>query len=202
MNFLYPFLVLSGIVLFAACTGDTKRVKKDEEGRVVAEWQVRPGTEIKQGPYKRFNENGMLIEKAQYKNDSLEGTREIYHPNGKIFIVESYAKGSFQGPYSSYFENGNLESEGEYRGGSMEGVWNFYYPSGSIKERVTFTSNEENGPFEEFFENGNIKARGNYKDGDYEHGLLELFDSTGTLIRKMDCDIGRCRTIWSIDESE
>jgi len=78
----------------------------------------------------------------------------------------------------------------------MEGKWKTYYPSGKLKEVVTFVDNEENGPFVEYYENGKIKAEGTYIDGDNEHGLLLLYNPFGVLYKKMQCDHGKCRTIW------
>jgi antitoxin component YwqK of YwqJK toxin-antitoxin module len=83
-----------------------------------------------------------------------------------------------------------------YKDGAMEGPWKRYYPSGQLMETVQFSNNEENGPFVEYYENGNLKAEGQYYHGDNEHGLLKLYAENGELIRKMECDSGRCRTIW------
>ena len=54
----------------------------------------------------------------------------------------------------------------------------------------------------EYFRNGNLKAEGSYLDGDNEHGLLKLYDETGRLIRKMECEQGVCRTFWRAGEPE
>jgi antitoxin component YwqK of YwqJK toxin-antitoxin module len=75
-------------------------------------------------------------------------------------------------------------------------------------ETVTLVDNEENGPFEEFYENGNKKAVGSYKGFDTdmnrprEHGELLMYDESGTLIKKMNCDMGICRTKWTLEGGE
>ena len=55
--------------------------------------------------------------------------------------------------------------------------------------------------FTEFYENGNKKAEGSYKEGAKEDGLLLIYDTTGVLIRKMECADGICHTIWSLSNT-
>ena len=51
--------------------------------------------------------------------------------------------------------------------------------------------------FEEYYTNGKIKWKGSYRNGDHEYGLLEKYDSTGVLVKKMECDsLFICRTVW------
>ncbi|MBK8491633.1 MAG: hypothetical protein IPL49_12310 [Saprospirales bacterium] len=83
----------------------------------------------------------------------------------------------------------------------MAGSWKRYYENGQLLEDVQFENNEENGPFVEYYDNGNLKAKGAYLNGDHEHGLLELYDTTGQLERKMNCEMGLCRTFWTPDST-
>ena len=84
----------------------------------------------------------------------------------------------------------------------MSNVWIRYYKNGQKKEEVTFENNEENGPFVEYNENGSLAAKGSYLNGDFEHGLLEIYDGQGVLVRKMNCDKGICNTTWKADHME
>ena len=68
-------------------------------------------------------------------------------------------------------------------------------------EEVLFKDNEENGPFVEYYDNGEIEWKGSYLNGDNEFGILEQYDRTGVLIKKMECDsLGACITVWIKDE--
>lgn len=156
----------------------------------------------KQGKYQKFNEQGTLVEESNFVNDTLDGSRMIYAENGDVQIVETYTMGIFEGPYLTYHENGKVEQEGQYAKNEMIGVWKKFYDNGQLMESVQFEANQENGPFIEYYEDGSLKAKGSYLDGDNEHGLLELFDSTGTLIRKMNCENGICRTFWKAEGIE
>ena len=48
-----------------------------------------------------------------------------------------------------------------------------------------------------YYENGQIHWKGTYLNGDNEFGLLEEWDSLGTMIKRMKCDsMAVCRTFW------
>ena len=125
----------------------------------------------------------------------------MYHANGDTLLVETYANGAFEGAYRQYYENGILQLQGQFVNNMATGEWRQYYDSGELMEIVTFAENAENGPFSEYFPNGNLKAEGAYLNGDNEHGELKLYNEQGVLVRKMDCDEGVCRTVWSAEKT-
>ena len=155
----------------------------------------------RQGSYQRVNPQGVIVEEAFFSNDTLHRQRVLYYPNGDTLTVEHYQNGSFEGPFRQYYENGTLQLQGQFAESKAAGEWRQYYDSGELMEIVTFQDNLENGPFVEYYRNGNLKAEGAYLNGDNEQGPLNLYDENGTLIRKMNCEEGICRTIWS-SESE
>lgn len=166
------------------------------------QYQRRLADGVREGRYLRFNADGQRVEEAFYRNDTLHGPRIFYFPGGDTLSIEQYRMGLFEGEFRQYYENGQLQLSGMYRLNEMSGEWRQYYDSGELKEVVTFQDNAENGPFVEYFRNGNLKAEGNYLNGDHEHGLLKLYDETGRLVRKMDCDKGKCRTVWRAEGEE
>jgi antitoxin component YwqK of YwqJK toxin-antitoxin module len=196
---MYKFLLLIMVGMFSCQSGLNKVVLNHENGSVQELYYITKAEQKKQGEYKRFYETGELEELAFFENDRLTGVRTIFSPDGKEIIKETHVNGLYHGLYESYFDNGEIEQKGSYIKNSMSGIWEIFYPNGQLKESVTFSDNEENGPFKEFYENGIIKAAGEYKDGDNEHGILMLYDSTGVLVRKMNCDMGKCHTIAQIN---
>ncbi|HRX29151.1 MAG TPA: toxin-antitoxin system YwqK family antitoxin [Saprospiraceae bacterium] len=155
---------------------------------------------IKNGEYKSYNEGGSIFEISNYQNGSLEGLRQIYLPSGTLDIEEQYRNGVIHGEYKRYYESGQIKILAHYVDGVLSGEFFKYFPNGVIQEKVTMANNEENGPFEEFYPNGKLKWKGQYLNGDNEYGLLENYDSTGVLIKKMMCDSLRiCKTIWQLD---
>ncbi len=196
--------LLSCLILFLlpACSEKLEYVEVKDEFGNIEKYSRQKDDYAKEGPYTKVGPNGIKIEEAHYKNDTLHGTRTIFHRNGQAEIVENIVFGQFEGSYGQYYENGNVELEGQYTNGSMNGAWKRYYKSGALMEVVRFENNEENGPFIEYYENGKLKAEGNYRNGDYEHGLLKLYSEDGELAKKMNCENGVCHTIWQLSERE
>ncbi len=176
--------------------GVEKRVETTDDGMITVEYYVKKRTDIKHGPLIRREKDGTLLEESHYVDGRLNGEKRLYY-KGKLYSVMHYINDTPHGKFISYFQGTDVvHQEGQYVRGKMEGKWKTYYPSGKLKEVVTFKDNEENGPFVEYYDNGKIKAEGTYKDGDNEHGLLLLYNPFGVLYKKMQCDHGKCRTIW------
>jgi antitoxin component YwqK of YwqJK toxin-antitoxin module len=200
---LFLFLASAAMLILIACSSKLDTVEKKDENGVLLERYTRLKTNFaKEGLYESFYPSGKLYEQSTYHNDTLTGERKLFHENGNLLIVEHHEQGRFEGAYKVYYENGQLELEGMYVDNKMTGPWKRYYPSGQLMEIVEFSDNQENGPFIEYHENGNLKAEGAYLDGDHEHGLLKLYDENGQLERKMNCDRGICRTIWTAEEGD
>lgn len=196
---------LTGALFFSACGGAAEdklleTIETTDEYGYKERIQRRKDNKMRQGLYARISPEGKLVEEAYYEADSLEGLRVIYYANGDSQIVESYQRGHFEGPYREYHENGKLLQTGQYIKNSMEGLWKTYYPDGQLSEEVTFAGSEENGPFKQYYPNGKLKAEGSFKGGDFEDGELKLYDESGTHIRTMNCDMGKCKTTWQADD--
>ncbi|NBC06267.1 MAG: hypothetical protein GVY26_03635 [Bacteroidetes bacterium] len=190
------------LLLFSACKSKMEQVEHVDNYGYTEKYTRDKETYAKEGLYQQFDEKDRLLEEAQYKNDTLHGMRILYYEQGDTQIVEHYQYGRFEGPYRTYYEGGALEQEGQYVDNEMTGYWKRYYENGQLMEKVQFENNIENGPFIEYYENGALKAEGAYLDGDNEHGLLKLYDESGELIRKMECERGICRTVWERGESD
>ncbi len=197
--------LLGTLVLFTllSCKDKLETVEnRDDNGNLIEVFTRRVSDYAKEGLYIRYDSEGRKMEESHYQNDTLQGERLLYYPNEKLQYLETYANGVHHGSYKAYYDTGELQLEGQYQAGMMTGKWRGFYKNGQLKEVVTFENNNENGPFIEYYPNGNLKAEGTYKDGDREHGLLKLYDEEGQLERKMECNLGNCRTIWSNKEGE
>lgn len=185
---------------FSACKKSTQTIEiKNENGIVIERFEQNVETKQKDGRYQKFSAEGILTDESNFANGQLEGIRTLFYENGKPEYIERYRNGQLEGTYKGFHEDGSPKVEGEYVKNKMQGPWKSYYKGGTLKEIVQFQDNEEEGPFEEFFPNGNRKALGQYLGGDNEHGLLQLFNEEGTLIKKMDCQKGLCRTTWTLE---
>ncbi|MBV6440436.1 MAG: toxin-antitoxin system YwqK family antitoxin [Haliscomenobacteraceae bacterium CHB4] len=171
---------------------------RDAEGQL-ERYQRRKRDYAKEGLYQRFSADGKLREEAHYVNDTLDGERKYFFPNGTVESIEHYRRGQYHGKYQKFYESGQLYIEQEFVDGAMQGFSLGYYPNGVLKEKVTIRDNEENGPFWEYWENGNLKAEGNYapdEDESLEQGELKEYDENGQIIRIADCNKGVCLTRW------
>ena len=171
---------------------------RDERGQL-ERFERRKKDYAKEGLYQRFSPSGQLLEEARYNNDTLNGERKYYYPNGTVESIEHYQKGVYHGKYQKFYEGGGIQIEQEFVNGVLEGSSIAYYPNGAVKEKVTMRNNEEEGPFTEYYENGVLKAEGRYIPGEsvaLEQGELREYDETGQLVRIADCQSGICRTKW------
>lgn len=201
MNVQWIFLLVIGLTLFGC--SDVYDVKViHENGQVLEEFYIRKVDSLRQGQYRAYYPSGQLLESSWYEMGQLNGQRLLYAESGALEYEEQWENGQFQGNYKAFYPGGQLKQEGQYEKDQMIGAWKTYYEDGSTKEVVQFEANQENGPFVEYHQNGQLKAKGVYKQGPYEEGLLELYDSTGTLIKKMRCVDGGCQTIWTPEEGE
>lgn len=184
------------LLMIAGCRQKITEVKTDT-GALKERYSTNSKGD-KDGLYESWLEDGTLFEKATYKDGKLVGERILYYPNGNPEIIEVYDEsGQLHGPYKTFYDNGNLKSEKTYVHNVLQGIARGYHMNGKLKEEVIFTDNSENGPFTEYHPNGVVQWKGTYLNGDNEFGLLEEFDSTGVLIKKMMCDSQAvCRTIW------
>jgi len=199
---LFAFIILS------TCSSKYELVEKHDDNGVLTEsFKIDKESGFIEGEHFTYFPSGKVEQKADYKENKLDGKRILFYESGDTLIIESYKNSQYVGIYKSFYPGGLLESEGQYESGMMNGEWNFYYDNKQLKEVVAFKGNEENGPFVEYHKNGKMKAKGTYKttekniDGNREHGPLELFDENGVLVKKMDCNLGICKTTWKKEES-
>ena len=123
----------------------------------------------------------------------------IHVEGSDLSYIGQMVDGKKEGLWKLISSNGMLVEEGSYAGDQKTGEWKGYYENGQLKEVVTYSKNLENGPFKEYHKNGKLKTEGTYRDGDNEDGLLKEYDETGTLVKKKECKMGVCKTIWAKD---
>lgn len=193
-------MAISAIII--GCASNSHVEIKNDSGKVVERYEANKDG-LKIGSYESYTDEGVLLEKSNYKDGIQDGLRTIYYANGQAEIEENYQAGLLNGPYKAFYDTGELKIESNYSNNVLGGILKKYYKSGQIMEEVTFVNNEENGPFTEYWENGNLKWKGSFRNGDNEFGELLKYNEEGTVIRKLLCDsLAVCRTFWTIDGAE
>lgn len=197
MNYLncLSFFLFSLLCQVACHSNKTIEIKNEQGIVIMRISNMGDTTNGKNGYYEKFTQAGLPIDACHYINGKVNGERKQYE-EGKLYSTENLINDVYEGEYKAYYPSGKMKASGQYQNNVTVGVWKGYYPSGLIKEEVTMADNEENGPFIEYYENGQVKVKGNYYKGINEHGELLMYDSTGILIKKMDCNEGICKTIW------
>jgi len=194
-------LLLLIVCLFACKKNEFKSFY--ENGNLKEKYTFSEDESIRNGIYELYSEDGKINERANYNKGTLEGQRTIFYSNGNPEIIEMYKKDNLDGEYKVFFENGQVQITSEYVNGILEGILKKYDEEGNLMEEVSFNNNEENGPFKEYYSNGKVQWSGNYLNGDNEFGLLEQFDESGQLLKKMMCDsMGVCQTIWTPEKGD
>ena len=63
--------------------------------------------DIKNGPYKKYSPNGVILEEVTFANGEIEGLGIYRNPDGKITSKGNYVKGLKKGVWE-FYENGKL----------------------------------------------------------------------------------------------
>ena len=95
---------------------------------------------MKDGIQSTFDENGLIISKMVFKEDTLKK---------KMF----------------YYEDGRKQVEVEGDRERMNGVFKMWYPNGQLSFSGVYRDNIKDGPFESYDQSGNMERKGVYKKG-------------------------------------
>ena len=124
------------------------------------------------GPYKEYNENGILKKEGFYKNDKKFSTWKEYYDTGQLKKIYAFnLLGQLTGIEENYSESGDLISETKpsnegglihkslYENGNVQFVYNLI-PS---KNKNYFI---KNGEYKEYYESGILKIESQYSNNE------------------------------------
>jgi uncharacterized protein len=137
----------------------------------------------KNGYFKDYDENGMLLSVKKYVNDveqveaqeltSLK-LKTDYYPSGKVKTVASYNGDIAEGVRREYNEDGKITAgyvftKGVMTGegivdeeGNKEGDWREYYIDGTLRSVGSYSKGKAIGNWKYYFENGKLESEGKY----------------------------------------
>lgn len=98
----------------------------------------------KQGVYRKFNEQELIIIEGEYYEDYRWGAWRLYSPPGQAVGVITYNFNYLSGPFSVLRENGLPFITGSFMEGFQNGELSLYNEEGAIIEKAYW----ENGEFE------------------------------------------------------
>ena len=89
---------------------------------------------IKNGPAKKFYENGKTQFEINYKDGKKNGIVKWYYDNGKLYRESVYVNGKIDGIQKKYYESGKLMAENPYEMGRVLPGLKEYTKSGKLKK--------------------------------------------------------------------
>ncbi|MBK8920532.1 MAG: hypothetical protein IPM81_03350 [Saprospirales bacterium] len=86
------------VFIFSACQSNLEPVEARNDYGQMERYTRRKTDFAREGLYQRFHEKGYLLEEAHFVNDTLDGVRTFYYPDGHIERISHYRRGVVHGP--------------------------------------------------------------------------------------------------------
>lgn len=86
-----------------------------------------------------------------------------------------------------YYPNGAVKLRGKSQGGRRLGRWESFYPNGYRWSEMEYRNGYRQGDVISYYSNGMMRYQGRYYN-DERSGEWMFYDTTGTLIQKIDMD--------------
>jgi len=114
-----------------------------------------------------YNDNGVLISQGVVNEDgSRNGLWKDFSANGVVIAEGNYTDSRRSGTWKFYNAAGKLEQAGSYSNGRIDGTWRWYYPEGELLREEDYYQGKRDGQYTEYTRTGEIIARGTYADGE------------------------------------
>ncbi len=165
-------LILVSFLSFTILSQTVKREYYDyRKTQIMAKYQVNSVGE-KNGWFKGYDREGILIYDYNYKNNLWHGTNKVYTTYGgsrTLDKTESYKLGILDGPAAYYVEDGKgigryAKSKGSYKNGEKNGKWTFISSYDNYGMSDKWAKVSEFITFNKFYENGTEI----YPDGEHK----------------------------------
>ncbi|WP_338941153.1 toxin-antitoxin system YwqK family antitoxin [Fusobacterium nucleatum] len=154
------FLISSALTFSARVVKSTETVLKDN--LIYVGEETTPYT----GVIETYNEQGILLEKTEFKNGLRDGSSKKYFINGgKVSLEAIFSNGIQVGVQKRYYESGELLSELSYKNGKMDGIGKSYYQNGQVEMEEPYKNGERDGVIKVYDENGKLVRQATFKNG-------------------------------------
>lgn len=98
---------------------------------------------VADGQWLSWDEQGTLIEEANYLLGWRHGPQRRYYPTGQIDFEQIFASGLAHGTIRDWYSNGQLEYEGQYANDYGEGIWRYYFSNGALRGEIEFRHGQQ-----------------------------------------------------------
>ncbi len=100
-----------------------------------------------------------------YTKQGLNGELQVYSPEGKLLILETYKNDQLNGVSKSWYYNGTPNTVHEYKDGKRNGTSAYFFPNGSKAREEVYENEELNGLKKTWDLLGNLTYEGTYRQG-------------------------------------
>ena len=143
------------------------------------------GLRIKNGVFRFYNKQGILIEETPYTKDVINGPAKLYFDNGFLKQETTYKNGEIIGLTKLYKEKIRdvLDGIGKMeKGGILTGAWKYFHDDGKTEELIGFYNDkgEQVDKWQSFYPNGILKVESFFVNGKRE-GERKLYKEDGSL---------------------
>ena len=165
--------------------------------------QVKSTIEFKDGKLngkiREYNESGVLLKEAYYKEGVLDGAYTSYYSNKNVEVESTYKNGIQCGKFMSYTEDGKILRNGEINEGKFSGIINSYNDSGVLVSTEEYKYNVLDGTCTAYYPNGNACIVVPFRDGLFD-GIVRKYNMDGVAIEEIPYEEGLiCGTCEYID---
>jgi len=101
--------------------------------------------EKKEGTWKYFNPDSVVIAEEKYVNGIPDGVWKTFYANGSLYEEITYVKGLKEGPWIQYFYDGPVKTKAVYKSGLLQGLATFYHPNGRVFISGPYVNNLKDG---------------------------------------------------------
>ena len=143
----------SAIVGFNPASGESVSVGKKFSGNK------------KNGLYREWNEDDVLVLSEHYKGRKLDGVRETWHENGQMQVREHYKNGLRDGLLETWYENGQQQFRRNYNLGEPDGIQEGWHENGKRWHRENWKNMKLEGLEEIWNVDGTLQSRAFYQNG-------------------------------------
>jgi antitoxin component YwqK of YwqJK toxin-antitoxin module len=127
-------------------------IKENLNGQVLEKAIFKDGT--LNGPVKRWYNDGELAFTSEFIDGKQEGIALQYHRNGNKWKETHFDKGDTIKSHKRWYEDGTLAYEGEYLDDEKNGIHKSFHQNGNLLKSVSFSHAKPDGLTEIFYEDG------------------------------------------------
>jgi len=164
----------------------TTRINKDQQ--VIALGYLKQ--DVADSTWKEFYPDNKLKSKATYKNGKLNGWVETYYLNGILLQRAEFKEQQLDGKVLLYYPEGSPKSECNYKQGIQNGLLIEYYLDSVIKTKSEYKNNTLNGLTQRYYPNGKIATEENYLNG-VLFGFFKTYFDNGQLESSSTLEAGK-----------